>query len=60
MKKIKAIIDKKGAVSLEAVGFQGTSCSLATAKFSELLGLTVTEEKKEEYFQNEEGNYLKE
>lgn len=60
MKKIKATIDKKGGVSLEAVGFQGTACSLATAKFSQLLGQVVTDEKKAEFFQNEESNYLKE
>ena len=45
MKKLKATIDKKGGVSIEAVGFQGTTCSIATAKFAALLGQVVTEEK---------------
>jgi hypothetical protein len=60
MKKLKATIDKNGGVSIEAVGFQGTACSIATAKFSALLGQVVTDEKKAEFFQNEESNYLKE
>jgi hypothetical protein len=52
MKTIKFTVDKKGKVSMEAIGFKGTECSEATAKFTRVLGRVEAEEKKPEFFES--------
>lgn len=51
MKRITFIVDKKGAVKLEASGFVGDACALKTKKFMDALGSVVGEEKKPEFFE---------
>lgn len=54
IKKITILIDKKGAVQIEASGYTGVACASATGKFLEVLGAMVNEEKKQEFYEMSE------
>lgn len=50
-KQVKVLIDKDGNVRVDAVGYQGPSCLLATGPLVSALGGLRKEELKPEYFE---------
>lgn len=53
MKTIYIRISKKGEVKIEAEGFTGSACELATAPFERALGVVTDKEEKPERYQSE-------
>lgn len=54
-RKIEVRIDKKGGVKIEALGFEGEGCTLATRKLEEALGPEVERELKPEFYEENPG-----
>lgn len=53
MKTVEVIIDQEGKVTVEAVGFKGGACSLATKAIEQALGAVSSDTKKPEFYQDE-------
>lgn len=52
-KLIEIHIDPEGNATIEAHGYSGSGCSLATRDYEKRLGKVVDDEKKPEYFEAE-------
>ena len=50
MTTIEVIIAPTGEVTIEAVGFQGTTCEKATEVIEQALGVIASKTKKPEYY----------
>ena len=50
---IEIIITPQGQVQIDAVGFKGPDCELATAFLEEALGVVGTKQKKPEFHQRQ-------
>ena len=59
MPQLEVLIDEDGNVSIEAIGFKGKACDLATADLEKALGKVKTKNRKKEFY-NVEGQRNKE
>lgn len=54
MKSIEVIIGESGEVKIEAIGFKGAACEMATKALETALGVTVDTKKKPERYQEDQ------
>jgi len=55
MKTIEIIVDPKGKIEIDAIGFKGSSCKDATKEIERALGMVEYSKKKPEYNQTVKG-----
>lgn len=55
MKSIEVVIGVDATVTVEACGFKGQACDLATKAFEEAMGQVTKKAKKPSYYQQETG-----
>lgn len=53
MKSVEVIVDTDGNIKVEAVGFVGHACDLATKAFVDAMGKSKGSVKKKEWFQTD-------
>lgn len=53
MKEIIIVIKDEGKISIEAIGYTGNSCKIATEPFEKALGIGIKTEEKSQMYEDE-------
>ncbi len=54
-KEIEVVVNPDGSVSIDAIGFEGKACEDATRELEKVLGETISEHRKNEYYRPGKG-----
>lgn len=52
-REIEVLVDEDGTVSIEALGYEGSSCEAATEYLERALGQVKTRQRKPEYYRRQ-------